>query len=169
MLLSVLLALTVIIITARLMGLLFSKLDQPAVIGEVVGGILLGPSLLGRFAPGVAGVAAPGGRGADSRRHLAARRDPLHVSRRPRARSGGACAAPCRSPSRSPRASIIVPFALGAALVGGDLRAARAARRAVLVVHAVCRRRRCRSPRSRCSRGSCRIAGCSRPVSARWR
>ena len=53
MLLSVLLALTVIIITARLMGLLFSKLDQPAVIGEVVGGILLGPSLLGHFAPGV--------------------------------------------------------------------------------------------------------------------
>jgi len=53
MLLSVLLALTVIIITARLMGLLFSKLDQPAVIGEVVGGILLGPSLLGHFAPGI--------------------------------------------------------------------------------------------------------------------
>ena len=53
MLLSVLLALTVIIITARLMGLLFSKLDQPAVIGEVVGGILLGPSLLGHLAPGL--------------------------------------------------------------------------------------------------------------------
>lgn len=51
MLLSVLLALTVIIVTARLMGLLFSKLDQPAVIGEVIGGILLGPSLLGHFAP----------------------------------------------------------------------------------------------------------------------
>ncbi len=87
MLLSVLLALTVIIITARLMGLLFSKLDQPAVIGEVVGGILLGPSLLGHFAPGVQALAAAGGRRADSRRHLAARRDPLHVSRRPRARS----------------------------------------------------------------------------------
>jgi Kef-type K+ transport system membrane component KefB len=46
-------ALTVIIITARLTGLVFSKLGQPAVIGEVIGGILLGPSLLGQLAPGV--------------------------------------------------------------------------------------------------------------------
>jgi Kef-type K+ transport system membrane component KefB len=51
MLLSVLLALTVIIVTARLTGLLFKKLHQPAVIGEVIGGILLGPSLFGRLAP----------------------------------------------------------------------------------------------------------------------
>jgi len=51
MLLSVLLALTVIMVTARIVGAIFSKLNQPAVIGEVVGGILLGPSLLGRFAP----------------------------------------------------------------------------------------------------------------------
>lgn len=53
MLLSVLLALTVIIVTARLMGLLFSRLGQPAVVGEVIGGILLGPSLLGHVAPGL--------------------------------------------------------------------------------------------------------------------
>jgi len=51
MLLSVLLALAVIIVTARIVGAIFSKLNQPAVIGEVVGGILLGPSLLGHFAP----------------------------------------------------------------------------------------------------------------------
>ena len=51
MLLSVLLALTVIMVTARAMGILFAKLNQPAVIGEVVGGILLGPSLLGRISP----------------------------------------------------------------------------------------------------------------------
>lgn len=51
MLLSVLLALTVIMVTARLVGALFTKLNQPAVIGEVIGGILLGPSLLGRLAP----------------------------------------------------------------------------------------------------------------------
>ncbi len=51
MLLSVLLALTVIMVTARLVGTLFTKLNQPAVIGEVIGGILLGPSLLGRIAP----------------------------------------------------------------------------------------------------------------------
>ncbi len=51
MLLSVLLALTVIMVTARLVGALFTKLNQPAVIGEVIGGILLGPSLLGHVAP----------------------------------------------------------------------------------------------------------------------
>ena len=51
MLLSVLLALAVIMVTARAVGYLFSKINQPAVIGEVVGGILLGPSLLGRLAP----------------------------------------------------------------------------------------------------------------------
>src|SRR6185436_529632 len=53
MLLSVLLALTVIMVTARIVGAVFAKLNQPAVIGEVVGGILLGPSLLGRVAPDV--------------------------------------------------------------------------------------------------------------------
>ena len=51
MLLSVLLALTVIMVTARLVGALFTRLNQPAVIGEVIGGILLGPSLLGRVSP----------------------------------------------------------------------------------------------------------------------
>ena len=51
MLLSVLLALTVIMLTARLVGAAFARINQPAVIGEVVGGILLGPSLLGRIAP----------------------------------------------------------------------------------------------------------------------
>jgi len=55
-----LLALAVIIITARAMGVLFSWFDQPAVIGEVVGGIMLGPSVLGRLAPGVlAGLLPP--------------------------------------------------------------------------------------------------------------
>jgi Kef-type K+ transport system membrane component KefB len=47
----VLLALAVIIITCRLVGRLFGYLGQPPVIGEVVAGILLGPSLLGRVSP----------------------------------------------------------------------------------------------------------------------
>ena len=51
MLVSVLLALAVIMVTARVVGAMFAKLNQPAVIGEVIGGILLGPSLLGRLAP----------------------------------------------------------------------------------------------------------------------
>jgi Kef-type K+ transport system membrane component KefB len=59
MLVKVLLALTVITITARVMGWIFARFNQPAVIGEVVGGILLGPSLLGRIAPGAAAVALP--------------------------------------------------------------------------------------------------------------
>ena len=54
-----LLALTVIIITARLVGALFARVNQPAVIGEVVGGILLGPSLLGRIAPDAAAFLLP--------------------------------------------------------------------------------------------------------------
>jgi len=59
MLVKVLLALTVITITARIVGALFARLNQPAVIGEVVGGILLGPSLLGRIAPDAAAVVLP--------------------------------------------------------------------------------------------------------------
>ncbi len=38
-------------LTARLFGAIFRRLNQPAVIGEVVGGIALGPSLLGRLSP----------------------------------------------------------------------------------------------------------------------
>ena len=59
MLLSVLLALTVIMLTARLVGALFRRLNQPAVIGEVVGGILLGPSLLGRISPELQAMVLP--------------------------------------------------------------------------------------------------------------
>ena len=46
----VLLALVLIIVAARLLGALFRRLQQPPVIGEVIAGILLGPSLLGRVA-----------------------------------------------------------------------------------------------------------------------
>jgi Kef-type K+ transport system membrane component KefB len=36
-----------IVAVARLLGALLSRLGQPAVIGEILGGILLGPTLLG--------------------------------------------------------------------------------------------------------------------------
>ncbi|MBL8741157.1 MAG: cation:proton antiporter [Myxococcales bacterium] len=47
----VLLALVVVIVAARLVGALFRKLQQPAVIGEVIAGIMLGPSVLGAVWP----------------------------------------------------------------------------------------------------------------------
>ena len=53
MLASVLLALVVVIVTARAVGTFFAWMRQPPVIGEVIAGILLGPSLLGRLAPEV--------------------------------------------------------------------------------------------------------------------
>ncbi|HEV2064098.1 MAG TPA: cation:proton antiporter [Thermoanaerobaculia bacterium] len=46
-----LLQLIVIIAFARLFGALFRRLGQPAVVGEIVAGIALGPSVLGAAAP----------------------------------------------------------------------------------------------------------------------
>lgn len=46
-----LLQLIVIVVVARLVGRLFLKLGQPPVMGEIVAGILLGPSLLGLVSP----------------------------------------------------------------------------------------------------------------------
>jgi Kef-type K+ transport system membrane component KefB len=48
-----LLQLIVIVLAARLCGMLFRRFRQPPVIGEIVAGIALGPSLLGAVAPGV--------------------------------------------------------------------------------------------------------------------
>src|SRR5215831_1227392 len=50
---DVLLALAVVVITGRLLGKALGTIGQPPVIGEVLAGILLGPSLLGRIAPGL--------------------------------------------------------------------------------------------------------------------
>jgi K+:H+ antiporter len=49
----VLLALVVIVISARILGAIFRWLHQPQVMGEVVAGLLLGPSFLGWLAPQV--------------------------------------------------------------------------------------------------------------------
>lgn len=49
----VLLALAVVVIAGHILGRLLAAVGQPPVIGEVLSGILLGPSLLGRLAPGV--------------------------------------------------------------------------------------------------------------------
>lgn len=55
-LLHLLLQIALIIGAARLMGSLFRRLGQPPVMGEIVAGILLGPSLFGWLSP--AGFAA---------------------------------------------------------------------------------------------------------------
>jgi Kef-type K+ transport system membrane component KefB len=49
----VVLALAVVVVAGRLCGRLVAAAGQPPVIGEVLSGILLGPSLLGLVAPGL--------------------------------------------------------------------------------------------------------------------
>jgi Kef-type K+ transport system membrane component KefB len=58
-LLHVLVALVVVIVAARGLGALFRYLHQPPVIGEVIAGICLGPSLLGRIAPAATAYLLP--------------------------------------------------------------------------------------------------------------
>jgi Kef-type K+ transport system membrane component KefB len=53
------LQIAVILVAARVVGFLFQKINQPQVMGEMVAGILLGPSLLGWLAPGVSHALFP--------------------------------------------------------------------------------------------------------------
>lgn len=46
------LQLVVVIAASRLVGRVFTRFGQPAVVGEMAAGILLGPSLFGLLAPG---------------------------------------------------------------------------------------------------------------------
>jgi Kef-type K+ transport system membrane component KefB len=55
----VLLTLVVVLVVARTLGALFRFLHQPQVMGEVVAGILLGPSFLGWLGPGLASQILP--------------------------------------------------------------------------------------------------------------
>jgi len=55
-----LLALAVVVATTRGVGAVFKRFHQPAVVGEIFAGILLGPSLLGRTAPAVQAFLLPG-------------------------------------------------------------------------------------------------------------
>lgn len=48
---ELILAFGVILLLARLLGWAFQRIGQPRVIGEMVAGILLGPSVFGRFFP----------------------------------------------------------------------------------------------------------------------
>ena len=48
-----LLQVIIILAVSKLFGALVSKLSQPKVIGEIIAGIILGPSLLGLLSPGI--------------------------------------------------------------------------------------------------------------------
>lgn len=59
---SLILFLFLLLAAARLCGHLFARLHQPRVVGEILAGVLLGPSLLGRYAhllPGFGVSTAP--------------------------------------------------------------------------------------------------------------
>jgi Kef-type K+ transport system membrane component KefB/nucleotide-binding universal stress UspA family protein len=58
-LLLVFVQLFLLLVTARILGELAMRIDFPAVIGELLAGILLGPSLLGAVAPGVFSAVFP--------------------------------------------------------------------------------------------------------------
>ncbi len=58
-LLHLLVALAAVLALGQGLGRLLAAIGQPAVIGEVVAGIVLGPSVLGRFAPELAGAILP--------------------------------------------------------------------------------------------------------------
>jgi len=57
---QLILSVGVILLAARLFGWIFQRIGQPRVVGEMIAGIMLGPSLLGRFFPGVFAYVFPG-------------------------------------------------------------------------------------------------------------
>src|SRR5262249_60398203 len=59
LLFHILLALLAIVLASRGLGRVFRRLGQPQVVGEVVAGILLGPSFLGRIAPELGAFVLP--------------------------------------------------------------------------------------------------------------
>ena len=56
---TLLIQIGVILLVARIVGWIFRKIHQPQVMGEMVAGILLGPSLLGWLAPNVSAALFP--------------------------------------------------------------------------------------------------------------
>src|SRR5262245_54013609 len=54
-----LLGLALLLLTARGLGELAQRFDQPSVLGELAAGILLGPSICGRLFPELSGYLFP--------------------------------------------------------------------------------------------------------------
>lgn len=65
--LTLLLQLAAMLLLARALAEVMRRLGQPAVIGELLAGVLLGPTVLGHYAPGVFELAFPP---VESQRHL---------------------------------------------------------------------------------------------------
>jgi Kef-type K+ transport system membrane component KefB len=59
-LVKLILQIGVILVVSRLVGMAFKRIQQPQVVGEMVAGIMLGPSLLGWAAPAVSKFLFPG-------------------------------------------------------------------------------------------------------------
>jgi len=53
---SLILSIGMMLIIARLFGEMFRKFRMPLVVGELIAGVLLGPSLLGRYYPEISGI-----------------------------------------------------------------------------------------------------------------
>lgn len=60
---SLMLALLLIVAGATGLGYLFTRMRQPRVVGEILAGIILGPTILGHFAPGFAASLFGSGKG----------------------------------------------------------------------------------------------------------
>ncbi|MBB5870002.1 Kef-type K+ transport system membrane component KefB [Allocatelliglobosispora scoriae] len=58
-LLVFLVGLVVLLLLAKLLGRLAERLGMPAIVGELITGLLIGPSLLGHFAPQISGWLLP--------------------------------------------------------------------------------------------------------------
>ena len=82
-----LLALLAIMLVARLFGQIAVSFRQPRVMGEVVAGIVLGPTVLGALVPEHQRDAVPRRRDRPARGRRQPRGDPLHVHDRRRGRS----------------------------------------------------------------------------------
>lgn len=57
---ALLLQIAVLLLAARTLGELAQRAGQPSVVGEILAGILIGPSCLGHFFPSLTGILIPG-------------------------------------------------------------------------------------------------------------
>ena len=55
----------ILLVAARVLGDVFTRMRQPKVVGEILAGVLLGPSLLARFAPSLSAAILPVHAGSD--------------------------------------------------------------------------------------------------------